>query len=159
MCKGNCRTSIYSQCIRRTEIYIYIMCESPFQFVYVNQGEFFVSHANVETSLAIAFVMGDDRLFVLVYQPVIITYLCGKREPSNHHRVCAYAALSSMLIYSSVLNIFCEYWWICTEYKLQTDRQMSFKWDTITLLQQIHPSLCGFLISDSKNRFSYIIHY
>lgn len=75
------------------------MCENSFQFVYVNQGEFFVCHANVETSLAIAFVMGDDRLFVLVYQPVIITYLCGKREPSNHHRVCAYAALSSMLIY------------------------------------------------------------
>jgi len=51
--------------------------------VYVNQGEFFLSHANVETSLAIAFVMRDDRLFVLVYQPVIITYLCGKRESTH----------------------------------------------------------------------------
>lgn len=109
MCKGNCRTSIYSHpSVLGENIYIYThkiythkiyLCENPFQFVYVNQGEFFLSHTNVETSSAIAFVMGDDRLFVLVYQPVIITYLCGKRESMHHHRVCAYAALSSMLIY------------------------------------------------------------
>ncbi len=37
-----------------------------------------------------AFVMEDDRLFVLVYQPLIITFQCGKKEPLNHHHVCAH---------------------------------------------------------------------
>lgn len=63
-----------------------------------------MSHANVETRSAIAFVMEDDRLFVLVYQPLIITFQCSATEPLNHHRVCAYVALSGMLIYLSCLT-------------------------------------------------------
>ncbi len=53
-----------------------------------------------------AFVMEDDRLFVLVYQPLIITFQCGKKEPLNHHHVCANMDEYAQNINYKQINIF-----------------------------------------------------
>ncbi len=97
MCKGK-NIHLFPVYLENREINISV--REPFSVcVCKSRWILSVSHANVETRSAIAFVMEDDRLFVLVYQPLIITFLCGKREPLNHHHVCAHMALSSMLIY------------------------------------------------------------